>query len=50
MQKPLPTLWPLENDCHKFLAQIAAGMSISQYRKNTAIFVRGADADTVIYI
>jgi CRP/FNR family transcriptional regulator, cyclic AMP receptor protein len=50
MQKQLPTLWPLENDCHKFLALIAAGRSTSHYRKNTAIFVQGADADTVIYI
>jgi CRP-like cAMP-binding protein len=40
---------PLENDPHKFLA-LLAGRSTSHYRKNTAIFVQGADADTVIYI
>jgi CRP/FNR family transcriptional regulator, cyclic AMP receptor protein len=34
----------------KFLALIAAGRSTSHYRKNTSIFVQGADADTVIYI
>jgi CRP/FNR family cyclic AMP-dependent transcriptional regulator len=50
MQKPLPTLWPLEIDPHKFLALIAAGRSTSHYRKNTDIFVQGADADTVVYI
>ena len=50
MQKPLPTLWLPENDPHKFLARIATGRSTAHYRKNTAIFVQGADADTVIYI
>jgi CRP/FNR family cyclic AMP-dependent transcriptional regulator len=50
MQRPLPTLWPNQNDPHKFLAQIAAGRSTSHYRRNTDIFVQGADADTVFYI
>lgn len=50
MQKPLPTLWPIQNDPHKFLAQIAAGRSTSHYPKKTDVFVQGADADTVFYI
>jgi CRP/FNR family transcriptional regulator, cyclic AMP receptor protein len=50
MQKLLPTLWPLVSDPHEFLTLIAAGRSTSHYRKNTAVFVQGADADTVIYI
>jgi CRP/FNR family transcriptional regulator, cyclic AMP receptor protein len=50
MQKPLPTPWPNQDDPHKFLALIAAGRSTSHCRKNTDIFVQGADADTVLYI
>jgi CRP/FNR family cyclic AMP-dependent transcriptional regulator len=50
MQKPLPTLWPFQSDAHEFLALIGAGRSTFDYRKNTDIFVQGADADTIFYI
>jgi CRP/FNR family transcriptional regulator, cyclic AMP receptor protein len=46
----LPTLWPNQNDPHKFLALIAVGRSTAHYRKHTDVFVQGEDADTVIYI
>jgi CRP/FNR family transcriptional regulator, cyclic AMP receptor protein len=50
MQKPLPTLWPIQNDPHRFLALIPAGRSTSHYPKATDIFVQGAAADTVFYV
>jgi CRP/FNR family transcriptional regulator, cyclic AMP receptor protein len=50
MKRTLPTLWPIQSDAHEFLALIGAGKSTSDYRKDTDVFVQGADADTVFYI
>jgi CRP/FNR family cyclic AMP-dependent transcriptional regulator len=50
VQKPQPLLWPIQSDPHKFLAQIAAGRSTSDFKKNADIFVQGAVAGSVFYI
>ncbi len=50
MQDSQPSLWPIQNDPHKFLALIGAGRSTSDYKKNTEIFVQGADANSICYI
>jgi CRP/FNR family transcriptional regulator, cyclic AMP receptor protein len=35
---------------HKFLMQIGAGRSTSSYAKNAVVFVKGADADSAVYL
>jgi CRP/FNR family transcriptional regulator, cyclic AMP receptor protein len=45
-----PSFWSPHNDPHKFLAQIGAGRSTSDYAKNSHIFVQGTDANSVFYI
>jgi CRP-like cAMP-binding protein len=50
MQNLQPSLWPVQNDPHKFLALIGAGRSTSDCKKNTEIFVQGADANSILYI
>jgi CRP-like cAMP-binding protein len=46
----LPLFWPPLDDPHKFLAKIGAGRSTSDYAKNSAVFVQGADAESVFYL
>ena len=50
MPKSLPSISPPLNDPHKFLMQIGAGRSTSSYAKNAAVFVQGADTDSVFYL
>jgi CRP-like cAMP-binding protein len=50
VQNSPTSLWPVQNDPHKFLALIGAGRSTSDYKKNTEIFVQGADANSIFYI
>ena len=50
MQRPQPFLTPVQSDPHKFLAQIAAGRSTSDYVKDSDIFTQGSVADSVFYV
>jgi CRP-like cAMP-binding protein len=50
VQKPLQPVRPVKSDRHKFLTQIGAGRSTSDYKRNTEVFVQGADADSIFYI
>ena len=50
MQKPLRPVRPVKSDLHKFLAQIGTGRSTSDYKRNTDVYVQGADADSIFYI
>jgi CRP-like cAMP-binding protein len=50
VKNSLSSFWPVLNDPHKFLATIRVGRSTSDYRKNSDIFVQGADAVSIFYL
>jgi CRP/FNR family cyclic AMP-dependent transcriptional regulator len=49
-QKLLQPVGAAKSDPPKFLVQIGAGRSVYDYKRNTDVFVQGADADSIFYI
>jgi CRP/FNR family cyclic AMP-dependent transcriptional regulator len=50
MSRHGPTLWPSQDDPHKFLAQVGNGRTTADYRKDQAIFEQGQVAETLFFI